>query len=124
MPAPAGSPCWDIYNWLCTASVGGRGELAGRLVGEPMNPLEGERAGVGFTLYPTLRRGSRPAQVETVEPEQGIQKGWQGANEPDAEGSRRTGSEQDCRVAWRSGPGPEDRGPRVGACTGPDEAGP
>ncbi len=52
--APAGSPCWEIYNWLCTASVGGRGELAGRLVGELMNPLEGERAGVGFT--PCTRR--------------------------------------------------------------------
>ncbi len=55
--APAGSPCWEIHYWLCTASVGGRGELAGRPVGEPMNPLEGERASVRvYTVYPTLRR--------------------------------------------------------------------
>ncbi len=53
-PAPAGSQCWEIYNWLCTSSVGGRGELVGRLVDEPMNPLEVERAGVGFT--PCTRR--------------------------------------------------------------------
>jgi hypothetical protein len=57
VPASAGSPCWEIHNWLCSASVGGRGELAGRLVGEPMNPLEGELAGVRvYTVYPTLRR--------------------------------------------------------------------
>ncbi len=77
-PAPAGSPCWKIYNWLCTASVGGRGELAARLVVEPMNPLD-DRGRAGrcrvYTVYPTLRGGSGPAQVETVKPERGMQKG-------------------------------------------------
>jgi hypothetical protein len=97
-PGPAGSPCWEIYNWLCTASVGGRGKLAGRLVGEPVSPLDDRgRAGLCrvYTGYLTLRKESGLVQVETVEPEQGMQKGWQGANEPDSEGSRRACSEQD-----------------------------
>jgi hypothetical protein len=61
-----------------------------------MNPLESERAGVGdYTVYPTLRRCCGPAQVETVEPERGMQRGWQGANKPDAEGGSWAGSERD-----------------------------
>ena len=39
--------------------------------------------------------GGAGGDVETVEPERGMQRGWQDANEPDAEGGSRAGSERD-----------------------------
>ncbi len=57
VPAPAGSLCWEIHYWQCTASVYRKERAVGRPVGEPMTPLEGERVDVGvYTVYPTLRR--------------------------------------------------------------------
>ena len=43
VPAPAGSPSWEINYWHCTASVDRKGRAVGRPVGEPMTPLECER---------------------------------------------------------------------------------